>query len=199
VRQQVEQAQRAVNNPTFTGTGGGYRFAVVEGDGGTGSAYDAGPGAAEQPAIGMSAEEFEKKFGRCFESRSDTAVAGQLGGRMWGMRDLIVCRELYPGLTESSVVIFEGKIVNILPNSQISTEKYKVTADGKLVPMTEAEKAKAAAQGTAKPATPSPAPTPPPGQPPIQTTGPGASVPQPVAPPADPSRNQPTTEHIWKP
>jgi hypothetical protein len=191
VRQQVAQAQNAVNNPTFTGTGTGYRFAVAaEGDGGTGETGDAGPRGPEQPKIGMSADEFERKFSRCFESRADAAFNGQLGGRIWAMRDLVVCRELYPSLIDSAIVIFEGKVVSILPMAEAAPQKYKLV-DGKLVPMSEADKIKFAAQNTATPAAPTapPEPPPPPGRPPIQTTGPGASVAQPIAPAADPSLN----------
>jgi len=186
LRQQVERAQQAATSPTFVSSGGGYHYAVSEGDAGEGAQGDGGT-SDERPTVGMSAGDFDQKFSRCFEYKTDAAVGGQLGGKTYGLRDLSVCRELYGDLQDKGVVIFDGKVAMIEPLSAFTHQKFKLV-NGKLVPMDEAEE-KAAAQPA-----PAPAPTAPvPGVPPIQTTGPGASRAQPIAPAADPSANPKTT------
>jgi hypothetical protein len=118
------------------------------------AAPDAGAEDA-QPEDGMEATEFLQKFSRCFEYRNDSLVGGLAGGKVYGLKNLSICRDLHPGFISNSVLVFDGKI-SVRPSAELAPQKF-VVIDGKLVPADEAEalqKRKAAAGA----ATQSPAP-----------------------------------------
>jgi hypothetical protein len=99
---------------------------------------DAGTENAE-PTEGMDDAEFRTRFARCFEYKHDSLVGGVAGGKVWGMKDLGICRDLHPGLVGKSVLLFESKVASIRPSAELAPKSY-VVVDGKLVPAEEAKK-----------------------------------------------------------
>ena len=123
------------------------------------SAADA-TAAPATPTIGMTAADFNAKFGNCFEFRNDASLGGTPGGQVYVLKDLLGCRHDHPAFTSQAVVLFNGKVESIRALADVAPVKYKVV-DGKLVPMTEEDIKKAAAP----PPPPAPAPAPEPAAP----------------------------------
>lgn len=120
----------------------------------------------KQPRQGMSASELEQKFGRCFEPKSDAMVGGAMGGKVWALKDLGKCRELFKDFVGRSVLVFDGKVDSIRPNAELAPKKLKLV-DGKLVPADEKD---------LQPPAPTPQAAP-------QASAPSYVAPQPIAPP----------------
>ncbi|MGC4113478.1 MAG: hypothetical protein QM765_02170 [Myxococcales bacterium] len=130
----IEQAKKAGQaDPS------GIVFHTVPHDAGTdepvavANGPDAGP---KEPAVGMAQRDFTNWFGRCFEYKNDAVVGGVSGGQVWGLRDLMGCRQDFPSFVSNSVLLVEGRVGAIRSNAELAPTKYKMV-DGKLVPMTE--------------------------------------------------------------
>jgi hypothetical protein len=190
-RKQVEAARTALQNPMFVASGPAVYFTS---DGGLVRATsDTGPSGPEMPALGMTADDFARKFGRCFEERGETLVNGAQGGRIFALRDLALCRQSYPEFLTRGVVLFSGTIANVAPLADLAPKKFKLV-NGKLVPMTdkEAEEFEKQQKQKDQPPPPTPTPTAPVPLPPATPQGtppPEVAVPQQVAPQADPGAN----------
>lgn len=143
---------------------------VDAGSGAAGAASDAG---VTVPTLGMSQSDFLSQFGSCFEFRTQAAVAGQFGGQVYGLKDLLGCRQDFRAFVDSSVVLFDGRVAAIKSNSDLTpSAKFKVV-DGKLVPATEED------------LKPKPAPTPPAPEPQAPPPPPGDVTPRPANNPLD--------------
>ena len=130
------------------------------------SVGDGGVAADDTPKAGMTLDDFQARFGRCFEFRNDAAIGGKLGGQVWGLKDLGLCREKFKDFTGRSVVVFNGKVDSVRSNEEVTPHRFKLV-EGKLVP---AEDKDLVPPEPPKPPA-KPAPTPSPGE-----------VPQPLAP-----------------
>jgi hypothetical protein len=125
---QARQAAQAVGPGTTFGPsryGTGETQAVA--DGGVAAA-----GGEDSPKVGMTTAEFEGKFGRCFEMKNEAAIGGKLGGQVWGLKDLGLCRERFKDFLTHSVVLVDGKVDSIRSNEEVAPKKYKIV-DGKVV------------------------------------------------------------------
>lgn len=111
------------------------------------AAVDAG--APKEPVAGMAMADFTRLFDRCFEFKNDAVVGGVTSGQVWGLKDLLGCRQEFPRFVSNSVLISEGKVGAIRSNAELTPVKYKMV-DGKLVPVT----------GEDEKAAPAPAPAP---------------------------------------
>jgi hypothetical protein len=100
-------------------------------DGGAARAADAGA-AGDQPRVGMEADRFKRDFARCFEYKNASIVQGRTGGEVWGLKDLMICRDLHKPFVSDSVLLMDGKVLAIRPSSELAPKRFQVV-DGKLV------------------------------------------------------------------
>ncbi len=94
-------------------------------------ASDAGA-AGDQPRVGMEADHFKRDFARCFEYKHPAIVQGRSGGEIWGLKDLMICRDLHQSFVSSSVLLMDGKVLSIRPTAELAPKQFQVV-DGKLV------------------------------------------------------------------
>jgi hypothetical protein len=80
---------------------------------------DAGP---DVPRAGMTVDELSQRFSRCFQQGQSLVVEGQGLRDTWELKDLAVCRDLYPGFTDLVLLIVDGKVSNFGQKSAIRTE-----------------------------------------------------------------------------
>ncbi len=131
-------------------------------------AAPAGP-PASGPALGMTRDEFVGKFGDCFERKGDYEQ-GPKRGEAFAL--LPACKEKYPAMVESLVVLLDNRVASLVPLKEVTVRT--VDAGGPPV------------------AAPPPAPVPAPPPPPPARFMPGMPVPQAPgapgtnAPPANP-------------
>lgn len=95
------------------------------------SAADAG-GADDQPRAGMDAERFKRDFARCFEYKNASFVQGRTGGEVWGLKDLMICRDLHKPFVSNSVLLMDGKVLAVRSSAELAPKLFHVV-DGKLV------------------------------------------------------------------
>lgn len=94
---------------------------------------DAGPNVAMAPRPGMSAAEFDKAFGQCFEYGPTVYLEGAGSGPSDSrtLRDLPSCKDRLPGY-ENKVVLFQNAAVyTVLDKSSLQT--VNVRPDGGIV------------------------------------------------------------------
>jgi hypothetical protein len=82
-------------------------------------APDAGP---DLPKVGMSVDELSERFSRCFEPGQSMVVEGRGARDTWELKDIAICRDLYPGFDGLVLIIEDGKIWNYGQKSSIRTE-----------------------------------------------------------------------------
>jgi hypothetical protein len=88
--------------------------------------------ADDQPRVGMEADRFKRDFTRCFEYKNASIVQGRTGGEVWGLKDLMICRDLHKPFVSDSVLLMDGKVLAIRPSSELAPKRFLVV-DGKLV------------------------------------------------------------------
>ena len=104
---------------------------------------DQKPPEAKEPKVGMSEADFTSKFSRCFDA-GDEIPYPEGPGHVHTLKDLSLCRELYPTFQSNSVLTLGGKVHNIGPTAQMKPQRYKIV-NGQQIPYDEeAEKAAAA-------------------------------------------------------
>lgn len=97
------------------------------------SAADAGA-ADDQPRVGMESERFKRDFARCFEYKNSSVVQGRTGGEVWGLKDLMICRDLHKPFVSNSILLMDGKLLAVRPSAELAPKLFQVI-DGKLVEM----------------------------------------------------------------
>lgn len=88
----------------------------------------------DQPRVGMEADRFKRDFARCFEYKNASIVQGRTGGEVWGLKDLMICRDLHEPFVSDSVLLMDGKVLAIRPSSELAPKRFQIV-DGKLVEM----------------------------------------------------------------
>ena len=75
------------------------------------------PGPPAGPALGMTRDDFQAKFGDCFDRRGDYEQ-GARKGEAFGL--LPACKERYPGFADSLVVLIENKVASLMPLADVT-------------------------------------------------------------------------------
>lgn len=110
-------------------------------------------GSRPVPRIGMTVQEFEQKFSRCFEQGQQVLVQDRGPADTYGLKDVTTCRDLYPEYTQYVLVARNGKIEGMVNRSDL-VRKYE---DGGVVPDQDAGAASDQRSGAAaNPATNAP-------------------------------------------
>jgi len=164
LQRQLERASKAgqadpsevVFSNAPAGTAGAAGTATAAAAGGP----DAGP---TEPVVGMSQAELTRWYGRCFEYKNDAVGGGVAGGQVWGLKDLLGCRQDFPRFVSNSLLVVEDRVGAIRSTAELAPGKYKMV-DGKLVPMTDDELKAASAPARA------PAPAAEPARPPARNS-----------------------------
>ncbi len=82
------------------------------------------PDAAEpdQPAPGMSVQEFTRRFSRCFQSASPVEVQGQGRLEAYELKNIANCRDLHPSFVDQLLLVQEGRLTSPVPKSMVVVE-----------------------------------------------------------------------------
>src|SRR5256885_628533 len=78
-------------------------------------------GGAAAPVPGMSERELNARFSRCFEGWQEISIDGHGMRGTYRLKDLGVCRDLFPAFTSSVLIIEDSKVLAMVPQSAITT------------------------------------------------------------------------------